>query len=70
MRTAGHAVLFSGATVAIGLTCLVLIPLPFIRSMGVGGLLIPLVSIARRADAAPRAAGDLRLEPAAPARAA
>ena len=45
MRTAGHAVLFSGATVAIGLACLVLIPLPFIRSMGVGGLLIPLVSI-------------------------
>ena len=46
MRTAGHAVLFSGATVAIGLACLVLIPLPFIRSMGIGGLLIPLVSIA------------------------
>ena len=45
MRTAGHAVLFSGATVAIGLALLVLIPLPFIRSMGVGGLLIPLVSI-------------------------
>jgi RND superfamily putative drug exporter len=45
MRTAGHAVLFSGVTVAIGLACLVLIPLPFIRSMGVGGLLIPLVSI-------------------------
>ena len=45
MRTAGHAVLFSGATVAIGLACLVLIPLPFIRSMGIGGLLIPVVSI-------------------------
>ena len=30
---------------AIGLACLVLIPLPFIRSMGIGGLLIPLVSI-------------------------
>ena len=45
MRTAGHAVLFSGVTVAIGLALLVLIPLPFIRSMGVGGLLIPLVSI-------------------------
>jgi RND superfamily putative drug exporter len=45
MRTAGHAVLFSGVTVAIGLACLVLIPLPFIRSMGVGGLLIPVVSI-------------------------
>jgi RND superfamily putative drug exporter len=45
MLTAGHAVLFSGVTVAIGLALLVLIPLPFIRSMGVGGLLIPLVSI-------------------------
>jgi RND superfamily putative drug exporter len=45
MCTAGRAVLFSGATVAIGLAMLVLIPLPFIRSMGVGGLLIPLVSI-------------------------
>ena len=45
MNTAGRAVLFSGATVAIGLAMLVLIPLPFIRSMGIGGLLIPLVSI-------------------------
>ena len=46
MRTAGHAVLFSGITVAIGLALLVVMPLPFIRSMGVAGLMIPLVSLA------------------------
>ena len=70
MRTAGHAVLFSGATVAIGLACLVLIPLPFIRSMGVGGLLIPLVSIFAAMTLLPALLADLRLEPAAAARAA
>jgi RND superfamily putative drug exporter len=45
METAGRAVVFSGATVAIGLALLLFMPLPFIRSMGVGGFLIPLVSI-------------------------
>ena len=45
MRTAGRAVIVSGATVAIGLGMLLFFPLPFIRSMGVGGFLIPLVSI-------------------------
>ena len=45
MATAGRAVVFSGATVAIGLALLLFMPLPFIRSMGVGGFLIPLVSI-------------------------
>ena len=35
-----------GSQVAIGLALLVLLPLPFIRSMGIGGVLIPLVSIA------------------------
>ena len=44
METAGRAVLFSGITVAIGLLALVALPLPFLRSMGYGGLLIPLVS--------------------------
>ena len=43
METAGRAVIFSGITVAIGLA-LVALPLPFLRSMGYGGLLIPLVS--------------------------
>jgi RND superfamily putative drug exporter len=45
MGTAGRAVVFSGLAVAIGLALLLLMPVPFIRSMGVGGLLIPLVSI-------------------------
>jgi RND superfamily putative drug exporter len=46
MNTAGRAVLFSGATVAIGLGLLLFMPVPFMRAMGVGGFLIPLVSIA------------------------
>ena len=44
MDTAGRAVLFSGITVAIGLLALIALPLPFLRSMGYGGMLIPLVS--------------------------
>jgi putative drug exporter of the RND superfamily len=44
MRTAGRAVVFSGTTVAVGLLALIALPLPFLRSMGYGGLLIPLVS--------------------------
>jgi RND superfamily putative drug exporter len=44
MQTAGRAVLFSGITVAIGLFALIALPLPFLRSMGYGGMLIPLVS--------------------------
>ncbi len=46
MGTAGRAVLFSGATVAIGLALLLFMPSPFMRSMGIGGFLIPLVSMA------------------------
>ena len=44
MESAGRAVVFSGTTVAIGLLALVALPLPFLRSMGYGGMLIPLVS--------------------------
>jgi RND superfamily putative drug exporter len=46
METAGHAVVFSGSTVAIGLFALVALPVPFLRSVGYGGMLIPLVSVA------------------------
>jgi uncharacterized membrane protein YdfJ with MMPL/SSD domain len=46
MATAGRAVVFSGATVAIGLALLLFMPSPFMRSMGIGGFLIPLVSVA------------------------
>ena len=45
METAGHAVLFSGITVAIGLLALVVLPVPFLRSIGLGGALIPLASV-------------------------
>ncbi|WP_375475202.1 MMPL family transporter [uncultured Jatrophihabitans sp.] len=45
METAGHAVLFSGVTVAIGLLALIVLPVPFMRSMGYGGALIPLASV-------------------------
>jgi RND superfamily putative drug exporter len=44
MESAGRAVLFSGITVAIGLLALIALPLPFLRSIGYGGMLIPLVS--------------------------
>jgi RND superfamily putative drug exporter len=53
METAGRATLFSGATVAVGLALLVFMPLPFMRSMGIGGLLVPLVSIAASATFLP-----------------
>ncbi len=45
MRTAGHSVVFSGVTVAVGLFSLVFLPVPFLRSVAYGGVLIPLVSV-------------------------
>ena len=46
MATAGRAVVFSGTTVAIGLLALIALPLPFLRSVGYGGMVIPLISVA------------------------
>ena len=45
MGTAGRAVVFSGTTVAIGLLAMIVLPLPFLRSIGYAGMLIPLVSV-------------------------
>lgn len=45
MTHAGHAVIVSGTTVAVGLLALVVLPLPLLRSMGIGGMLIPVVSV-------------------------
>jgi RND superfamily putative drug exporter len=45
METAGHAVVFSGTTVGIGLVALIAVPVPFFRGMGVGGMVIPLTSV-------------------------
>jgi RND superfamily putative drug exporter len=45
MQHAGRSVIVSGTTVAVGLLSMILLPLPFIRSIGVGGMLIPAVSV-------------------------
>jgi len=45
MTHAGHSVIISGTTVAVGLLAMVLLPLPLLRSMGIGGMLIPVVSV-------------------------
>ena len=46
MQHAGSAVVFSGTTVAISLLALLALPVPFMRSIGVAGLMIALVSVA------------------------
>src|SRR5919109_3183665 len=45
METAGRAVVFSGSAVGIGLALMLFMPLPFMRGFGIGGLIIPLVSL-------------------------
>ena len=45
MTHAGRSVIVSGSTVAIGLLSMVALPLPLLRSMGIGGMLIPVVSV-------------------------
>ncbi len=44
MKYAGHAVVASAGTVAVSLCALLVIPVPLLRSMGIGGMLIPVVS--------------------------
>ena len=46
MQHAGSAVVFSGTTVAISLLALLAVPIPALRSIGIAGLLIALVSVA------------------------
>jgi RND superfamily putative drug exporter len=45
MATAGRAVAFSGVTVALGLISLIVLPVPFLRSVGYGGMVVPLISV-------------------------
>jgi RND superfamily putative drug exporter len=45
VETAGRAVVVSGLTVAIGLIALIVLPQPAMQSVGIGGMLIPLVSV-------------------------
>jgi RND superfamily putative drug exporter len=57
--TAGHAVLLSGLTVAIGLVALIVLPVPGLRSVGYGGMLIPLVSVASSLTLLPALLGSI-----------
>ncbi|MET3961860.1 putative membrane protein YdfJ with MMPL/SSD domain [Marmoricola sp. OAE513] len=59
MKHAGHAVLFSGITVAIGLLALVVLPVPFMRSIGMGGALIPFASVAVTLSLTPAILGGI-----------
>jgi RND superfamily putative drug exporter len=45
MTHAGRSVIVSGSTVAVGLLSMIILPMPFIRSIGIGGMLIPAVSV-------------------------
>jgi RND superfamily putative drug exporter len=51
--TAGRSVLFSGVTVTVSLAALALISVPFLRSIGLAAMLIPLISIAVSATLLP-----------------
>jgi putative drug exporter of the RND superfamily len=59
MQTAGHAVMISGLTVGIGLLSLVALPVPFMRSVGIGGALIPLASVAATLSLTPALLGGI-----------
>ncbi|WP_104991764.1 MMPL family transporter [Deinococcus sp. NW-56] len=51
--TAGRSVLFSGLTVAIAMAALVLPPIAFVRSMGLGGVLAVLLTVLASVTALP-----------------
>lgn len=45
METAGRTIAISSTTVALGLATLLLVPVPFVRSLGFAGVLVPIVSL-------------------------
>ena len=59
MATAGRSVVFSGVTVGIGLLALLALPVPFMRSVGIGGALIPLASVAATLSLTPAILGGI-----------
>jgi RND superfamily putative drug exporter len=59
MTTAGRSVVFSGVTVGIGLLALLALPVPFMRSVGIGGALIPLASVAATLSLTPAILGGI-----------
>lgn len=53
MRTSGRTAVISGLTAAISLATLIFVPIPFVRSLGLACLVVPLVSIAEAATLQP-----------------
>jgi putative drug exporter of the RND superfamily len=45
MQHAGRTIVFSGFAVSLGLALMLLLPVPFLRGFGLGGLLVPTISI-------------------------
>ena len=45
MTHAGRTIVFSGLVVSLGLALMLLLPVPFLRGFGLGGLLVPAVSM-------------------------
>lgn len=45
MKTAGRTITISGLTVGLGLATLLLVPIPFMRSLGAAGILVPTVAV-------------------------
>ncbi len=46
MATAGRTIVLSSVAIAIGLATLLIVPVPFVRSLGAAGLVVPIVSLA------------------------
>jgi RND superfamily putative drug exporter len=44
VKSAGRAIVLSGVTVAVGLFSLVILPVPYLRSVGYGSMLLPVVA--------------------------
>ena len=68
MTHAGRAVVFSGLTVAIGLLSMIVLPVPMLRSVGYGGVLVPLVSVAVAVTLLPVIIAKARQAPNLPTR--
>ena len=45
LNTAGRTVIFSGLTISTALATLILVPIPFVRSVGISGMIVGLVSV-------------------------
>jgi putative drug exporter of the RND superfamily len=45
VQSAGRAVALSGITAAVGLLSLITLPVPFLKSVGYGGMLIPFIAV-------------------------